>query len=77
MPDPRICVAWNDLVSGETIWCRARYKRTTRYQDHVPTACGGVVTLPVGLSLDRNPTCPDCKIREDIRGRPTHRSARR
>ncbi len=58
-----ICVAWIERegvrVVGEH-WCRAKYKKTTNYQDSVKIACGNTVTLPAGLSDEEEPDCPEC-----------------
>ena len=58
----RILVGWRDTPDQEIKWCKAQYKETTRYQDSIPTACGYVITLPVGLAHPDNQdvTCPDC-----------------
>lgn len=62
------CVAWlprdtnHNIIPDEVEWCtcRAQPKGTKRYQDHIPTKCGMVVTLPCGIK-HREPTCPECK----------------
>ena len=49
-----------DRETRERVWCRAKYKRTERYQDSIAVACGGFVILPWGIELGRAVTCPDC-----------------
>jgi hypothetical protein len=44
-------------VIGER-WC-ATFKKTTRYQEHVRTLCGMVVTAPGGFEIGK-PDCPEC-----------------
>lgn len=42
-------------------WCACEVNRKpAESNDHVPTVCGHVITLPFGFEK-RQPTCKDCR----------------
>jgi hypothetical protein len=47
-------------------WCATKdSNRFPDSQDHIKTACGYVVTLPLGCEY-RVPTCPECRGRRSL-----------
>lgn len=60
-----IAVAWVNRGDNSIVWCRAKRKSTTVYQDSVQTLCNHYVIGPCGFSADGPTTCKECLAIED------------